>query len=112
MLLSANNGGGFLLQVLKDVRDYRRVFNAGDHFDLTAAEFTDLNINIEHALEALHPGHGAMPFFRTLIKPILATRFSLCSKLATLGRCNLNAVFAVWCKNPVKSCQINPWLGH
>ena len=31
----------------------------------------------EHALEALHPCHGAMPFFRALVKPIRTALFSL-----------------------------------
>ena len=39
------------------VRDHHRVFNTGDHFNLTAAAFTDLNVDIEHVLKALHPGH-------------------------------------------------------
>ncbi len=98
--------------MLEDERDYRRILYTRDDLDLTAAEFADLNINIEYALEALHPGHGAVSFFRTLIKPIRTTRFSLYPNLAALGGCDLNTEFTVWGKKAVKSCQIHPWLGH
>lgn len=104
MSLCVSNGGGFLLQLLEDVRDHRWVLNAGDHFDLSVAELTHLNINIEHALDTLHPGHDAIPFFRALIKPVRGTRISLRRMLASFARCDLNAVFAVSCKNAVKPC--------
>ncbi len=38
--------------------DDQWVFDAGHHFDGTAAGTARLNVDIEHALEPLSPGHG------------------------------------------------------
>ena len=112
MSLCVINGGSFLCQMLEDVRDHRWAFNTSDDFDMTAALFTNLNVDIEHALEALHPCHGAMPFFRALVKPIRTALFSLYCNLAALSGCDLNTVFAIWCKNTMKSGQVNTRLGN
>ena len=50
--------GRFLLQVFKNLLNDLGVLNAGNDFDLTAAVFTDLDVDVEHSFEALHDFHG------------------------------------------------------
>ena len=47
--------------------DDQWVFDAGDHFDGTAAGTARLNVDIEHALEPLSPGHGRTTFAGRLV---------------------------------------------
>jgi len=44
--------------------------DAGNDFDLAAAVFADLDVDIENSFEALHPGHGPVPFRWTFIVPV------------------------------------------
>ncbi len=44
---------GFFIQVGEYLLDNYRIFNAGDHFDRTAAGTARLNVDIEHPLETL-----------------------------------------------------------
>ena len=46
------------IQVREYLLDDQWVFDAGDHFDGTAAGTARLNVDMEHALEPLSPGHG------------------------------------------------------
>ena len=112
MSLCVINGNGLLVQMLEDVRNYRRIFDAGNHLDLSTTTLTGFDIDIEHALEALHPGHGTMLFLRALVEPIRTACLNLCCFLTTLCGSDLTTMFAVGRKNTVKSCQINSWLGH
>ena len=45
------------LQVIEDLLDHHRVFDAGDDFDGAAAFTTSLDIDIEDTFEPLCPGH-------------------------------------------------------
>ena len=43
------------VEVVKDFFDHGRIFNARDHFHRTAAVFTSLDIELEHAFQSLRP---------------------------------------------------------
>ena len=47
-----------LCEVLKNLFDYRRIFDTGDHPDGAAALLPGLGIDLEYTFEALRPGHG------------------------------------------------------
>ena len=49
-------GFRFALQVIEDLLDYHRIFDAGDDPDLAAAFPADLDVDIENVLQALRPG--------------------------------------------------------
>ena len=49
-----------MLEVFKDQLNHLGIFEAGNDFDLAMAVFTDLNIDVQDALESLHPGHGSL----------------------------------------------------
>ena len=42
--------------------DHHRVFDVGDHFDSAAAFAADIDIDIEHALQALYPAHACVRY--------------------------------------------------
>jgi hypothetical protein len=44
-----------VLQVIKDLLDHYRVFNAGDDFHGAAAAAAGLDVDIENTLEPLRP---------------------------------------------------------
>ncbi|NUV04503.1 hypothetical protein MS6194_04027 [Escherichia coli] len=52
-LLGGIRLGCFLFQMLENLLNDLRIFDAGNHFDVTAAVFADFNINIEDSLEAV-----------------------------------------------------------
>ena len=52
------------IQVGKNFLDGYRVLDAGDDFDSTAALTAGFDVDVEHSLEALRPGHGRMAFGR------------------------------------------------
>ena len=103
--------GGFLLQVPENLLNDLGVLDAGNHFDLTAAVFTDFDIDIENSFQSLHPGHGTMSLCGTLVLPIGIGWLSV-GLLATLGRRHLNAVFAVGREDAVETCEVDSWLGY
>ena len=49
---------GFSVEVLENASDDSGVFDAGDDTHVAAACFAECDIDVEHALEALRPGHG------------------------------------------------------
>src|SRR5690606_40863471 len=54
-------GFGFVLQVIKDLLDHYRVFNAGDDSHGAAAAAAGLDVDIENTLEPLRPCHRRSP---------------------------------------------------
>ena len=52
-------GGGLSapVEVFEDLFDHGRIFDARDHLDRTAAVVTGLDIDLEHPLQTLRPGH-------------------------------------------------------
>jgi len=57
--------------------------DTANHFDLSTAVFTDLNIDSEYSLESLLPNHGSLLFCRTLVVPVVIGRFWWTGLLAT-----------------------------
>ena len=112
MLFGSIPLGCFLLKMLENLLDYLRIFDTGNDFDLTAAVFADFDVDVEDALESLHPGHSAMPLCRTLVVPVDIGRFWWIGLFAAFGRCDLNPVFAVRREYAMKPCQINSRLGY
>jgi hypothetical protein len=53
-----------LSQVIQNPINGVLVFNAGDNLHSTPATVTNLNIDIEHALQALCPGHRRVALCR------------------------------------------------
>ena len=59
--------GCFLFQVFENLLNDLRIFDTGNDFDVTAAVFADFDVDVEHSLEALHPGHRAVALCGTLV---------------------------------------------
>ena len=75
MLLGGIHLGRFPLQVLENLLNDLRVLDTGNDFDLTAAVFTDFDIDVKDSFESLHPGHGPVPFCWTFVVPVGIGRF-------------------------------------
>ena len=84
--------------------DDHRVFDAGDHFDGTTADSAGLNVNIEHPLESLCPGHRHMALRGRFLILILC---SFLTALAPLCWSHQRPAFAVWGEYTVKARQVN-----
>ena len=54
---SRPGGGRFSIQVGQNLLDNRWVFNTGNDLDLTGTALAGLDVDVEHSLEPLHPGH-------------------------------------------------------
>jgi len=107
--LCISNGGGFLIQVLENMRYHRRVFDSVNNLNLSATMFTGFDVDIEHPFEALHPRHGPMPW--VLVQPICTARFNLYCFLTTFCGSDLSTVFDVGCKQTMEPCEIDARLG-
>ncbi len=83
--------------------DHQRVFYGSENFHLAATVFTNLNVDLEHPLEALCPAHRNVAF---------AWRGFLLMRSTSSGRCGLGAAMAVGGKYAVVSGQVYPGLGH
>ena len=69
-----------------------QILNASDDFDSPPAATANLNVDIEHTLESLGPGHSSMalgrcPYYR------ICTRLKC---LATSGRSDFPAPAVIW----------------
>ena len=104
--------GCFLLKMLKDLLNHLGIFDTGNHFDLTAAVLADFDIDVEDALESLHPGHGAVSLCGTLVLPVGIGRFWWIGFLAAFGRCDLHTAFAVGCEDAMEACKIDARFWH
>ena len=86
---SRPGGGRFILQMRQNSLNHRRIFNASNDLDLTCAPLSGLDVDIEHPLESLHPGHRRMALDRRLVQPVFPgslTRFSPPTPLADVTR--------------------------
>ncbi len=107
--------------------DDHRIFDAGDdvhgctnaagarmrksgHFDGTAAGLARLNVDIEHPLESLGPGHGCATLGRRSVLRFI-WRLRLAAFAPPCVR-HLHAMFAVGSEYTVKAGEIDPGLGH
>jgi len=79
------------LQVIAYLPDHHRVFDVSDHLDGAAAFAADLDVDSEHALETLRPGHRR-PMFGGCWR---FTRYFSLVPFAALGGRHQRAVFAV-----------------
>jgi hypothetical protein len=73
---SRPDGGRFALQMRQNPLDHRRVFNAGDDLDLPGAPLAGLDVDIEHPLQPLHPGHRRMALGGRLVQPVFPGRLT------------------------------------
>jgi len=98
--------------MFKNLLDYVRILNAGNHFDMPSTVLANLNINIEDSLKSLHPCHGVVPLFRGLIEPVSIGCFWFVRLFSAFSRCDLNTVLAVWGEDTVESGKIGARLGY
>jgi len=104
--------GRLLFEMFKNLLDYVRILNAGNHFDMPSTVLANLNINIEDSLKSLHPCHGVVPLFRGLIEPVSIGCFWFVRLFSAFSRCDLNTVLAVWGEDTVESGKIDARLGY
>ncbi len=77
----------------EDLLDHQRILDAGDDPDGATAGSAGLDVDVEHPLQALSPGHRNAAFARRFLFPSSAgVGFAA---LASLSRRNLYSVFAV-----------------
>ena len=74
-----------MLQVLKDLLDHPRIFDAGNDLHGPAAGRTGLNVDAKDAFQALCPGHGRAAFGRRLVLRLIG-RFELATFTPLGGR--------------------------
>lgn len=86
----------------EDLVDDHQVFNAGNDFHGAAARRAGLNVDVEHPLESLRPGHGRAPFDRCL-----SLLFISCCEFDALAGRHQCSVLAIWRKHTVESGQVN-----
>ena len=60
MLFGCVRLGHFLLKVFEHLLNHLGSFDAGNDFNLAAAVFADLDVDIKDTLETLYPSHGTM----------------------------------------------------
>ena len=89
MLLGGIRFGRFLLQVLEDLLNHLRILDTGNNLNLATAVFADLDVDVEHSFEALHPGHSAMALCGAFVTPVGIGRLRI-GFLAAFGGCHLN----------------------
>ena len=88
--------------------DHYRIFNASDDLDGAAALLADRDIDVEHPLEALGPGHGRVPFGgRSRF-----VRYLGLITLAPLRGGDQGAVSAVGGEHPVEAREVHPRPRH
>lgn len=112
VLLGSIRRACFLLEVFEYLLNNLGIFDAGNDFDLPTAVLADFDINIEDALETLHPGHGAMALCGALVTPVGIAAFRFVGLLAPLGGCYLSPVFAVGREDAIETCEVDSWLGY
>lgn len=109
---SRPGGGRFSIQVGQNLLDNRWVFNTGNDLDLTGTALAGLDVDVEHSLEPLHPGHRHMALVRRLVQPVSPGRLPRPAPPAPLGRRHPHTKLAIGCEHPVKTRQICAWLWH
>ena len=103
--------GGVLFLALKmsqDPVDDVLLLDASDDFDRPTAATANLDVDFEHALESLGPGHSSMALGR-------CPYFRICARLkclATSGRSDFPAPAMVRSKDAMESREIDPRFWH
>ena len=60
---SSFNRFSVVVEVFKGLFDDPRIFDTSDNLDGTAAMLTRIDVDVEHAFEALRPGHGGAALY-------------------------------------------------
>ncbi len=99
-----------MLQVVEYLPDHLGIFDAGDDLHGSAAGLASLDIDVEHALEALRPGHddmafGGCPFCKSIGSIGIAS-------LAPAGRRDQCPVIAVGGEYAMEAGKIDARLGN
>ena len=94
----------------KNLLNCDRVFHASHDLDWAFTLLADLDVNIEHPFQSLHPGHGGMTLGWGVVFPC-PTRLGF-TTFSSLRWCDVNPVHAVGGEDSVKSGEIDPGLGH
>ena len=102
--------GRFRIQVREDRRDHHRVFDAGNDAHRPAAGRAGVNVDPEHAPQALRLGHCGPVLARRFVVG-LGPRLSCCAP-APPGLGHQCPVGAVGRENAVVAGQIHPRPGH
>ncbi len=97
-----------LAKMSQDPVDDVLLLDASDDFDSPPAATANLNVDIEHTLESLGPGHSSMalgrcPYYR------ICTRLKC---LATSGRSDFPAPAVIWSQDAVVAGEIDSWVRH
>jgi len=99
-----------MLQVVEYLPDHLGIFDAGDDLHGSAAGLASLDIDVEHALEALRPGHddmafGGCPFCKSIGSIGIAS-------LAPAGRRDQCPVIGVGGEYAMEAGKIDARLGN
>ena len=92
----------------EDRLDQRWILNAGDDPDGTAARPTGLDIDVEHALQALRPRHGGVTLGWRLVLCVIRRAAVVAS--TPFRRRHERPVPAVRCEHAVEARQVDPGL--
>ena len=98
------------IQVCEDLIDDVGILDAGDDPHRPAAGRAGLDVDPEHPLEALRPGHRGTAFGRRRLLRIRGP--GVLTAPAPLGRRHARPVLAVWRKDAVETAQVDPWFRH
>ena len=90
--------------------DYRRVFNAGDDFDLPPTALAGLDLDIKNSLEPLHPGHRLVALVGRLVQPVFPGLLTPLASPAPFSRSDTHTKLTIGGENPVKARQIRARL--
>jgi hypothetical protein len=107
-------------QVLRMKSRQRQLSGHSRHFtqrdsnstELPGAALAGLNIDIEHTLEPLHPGHRHMALGGRLVQPVYPGGLTPLALPAPPHRRYPHTKFAIGGENPMKTCQIDAVLGN
>jgi len=93
--------------VIENFVDDYLIFDTRNHPCFTAALLADRHIDVERSLQALRPGHGLVPLLWCFFFIFLVG-----SALAPLGRCYIDSMFTIGCKNAVEPGQVYSRFRH
>ena len=93
--------------MIEDLADDQRVFNAGNDLHWAAANMAGFDIDAEHALEPLCPGHGGMALGGCSVLCFIGGL----AALAAPGRCDQRPVLAVGCEHAMETGEVDAGFG-
>jgi len=102
--------GGLSLQVIEDLLDQHRVFDAGNDLDGAAAFTTGLDVDIEYTLQSLRPGHRCPALSGRLVRCFIG-HSGFVALASPRGRYHCT-VLAVRREHAMKASQIDAGLRH